>query len=541
MSSKKLVCIVGAGASGLPAIKSCLENGLEPECFERTDDIGGLWNFREQQTEDVGCVMRSTVINTSKEIMSYSDFPIPPEYPNFMPHRYVLQYFRLYANHFGLGKYIKFNMDVKFIDKCEDFATTGKWKVTILDRKTGKETLRIFDAVMLCTGHHAKPYWGKFPGEDKFRGQRLHSHSYRGSLTEFENKKVVIIGIGNSALDAAVDISRVSKQVYLSTRRGAWIFNRIHDNGIPIDISALRRVVETIKSHLPASVIDWLFEREVNRRFDHEMYRLKPSHRPTEQHPSVNDDVANRIICGAVQIRPNVEEFTETGVKFDDGSRVDDIDAVIYATGYAFGFPYLTKSVLDVKENKVDLFMNTFPPDLEQSTLAVIGCFQPLGSVMPGSELQCRWATHVFKGEKKLPSKTEMWNDVNQYHESMSKKYVKSPRHTIQVDWIPFLDGLAEQIGCKPDIRGMLFSDPKFAMKLYFGPCTPYQYRLQGPHSWPPARRTIETVWDRVLYPLKTRPIPKSDKPSKSYVKILLLYIIPLMLIIYVLRILFKI
>jgi len=106
------VAIIGAGGSGLPAIKCCLDEGLEPVCFERTDYIGGLWHFTDEVEEDQSCVMKSTVINTSKEMMCYSDFPIPQEYPPCMHNKYVEKYFHLYADKFNLKKYIRFKTEV---------------------------------------------------------------------------------------------------------------------------------------------------------------------------------------------------------------------------------------------------------------------------------------------------------------------------------------------------------------------------------------------------------------------------------------------
>lgn len=93
----KRVAIIGAGCSGLAAIKSCLDEDLTPVCFESAADLGGLWLFTDDVTDRRGCVMSSTVINTSKEMMSFSDFPAPRQFPNFMPHKKVLEYFRLYA------------------------------------------------------------------------------------------------------------------------------------------------------------------------------------------------------------------------------------------------------------------------------------------------------------------------------------------------------------------------------------------------------------------------------------------------------------
>jgi dimethylaniline monooxygenase (N-oxide forming) len=130
MSSKR-VAVIGAGASGLTAIKCCLDEDLEPVCFEKTSDIGGLWNFRPKAEDDVACVMQSTVINTSKEMMCFSDFPIPAKSPNFMHHSHIQKYFNLYGDHFDLRKYIEFNSDVKIIKKANDFDTTGRWEIKV--------------------------------------------------------------------------------------------------------------------------------------------------------------------------------------------------------------------------------------------------------------------------------------------------------------------------------------------------------------------------------------------------------------------------
>jgi dimethylaniline monooxygenase (N-oxide forming) len=107
------VLVIGAGASGLTAVKCCLDEGLDPVCIERTSDIAGLWNYSNSiAEEDVASVMKSTVINTSKEMIYFSDFPIPAEFPNFMHNSRVLEYMRLYADEFKLMSCIRFKTEV---------------------------------------------------------------------------------------------------------------------------------------------------------------------------------------------------------------------------------------------------------------------------------------------------------------------------------------------------------------------------------------------------------------------------------------------
>lgn len=110
----------------------------------------------------------------------------------------------------------------------------------------------------------------------------------------------------------------------------------------------------------------------------------------------VNDDLPNRIIAGSVLMKCNVARFTETDAIFDDETVEKNIDAVVFATGYSFSFPFCKE--IKVENNKVSLYKYTFLPELEKQTLAVIGLIQPLGAIMPISELQCRLAARVFNG-----------------------------------------------------------------------------------------------------------------------------------------------
>ena len=210
--SKKRVAVIGAGASGLAAIKCCLDEGLEPVCIERTSHVGGLWYYQDDVSDGQGSVTYTTVINTSKEMMCYSDFPIPKDFPNFMHNTKVLQYFRLFAKHFNMENYIRFNTEVTSVSRAEDFKQTGKWNLDVCDKATGKTTKETYDAVLICTGHHAEKNVPYFPGQADFKGQIIHTHDFRNHKG-FEGKRVVVVGIGNSGVDAAVDLSRIASQV----------------------------------------------------------------------------------------------------------------------------------------------------------------------------------------------------------------------------------------------------------------------------------------------------------------------------------------
>ncbi|XP_060888111.1 dimethylaniline monooxygenase [N-oxide-forming] 5 [Labrus mixtus] len=509
------VAVVGGGGSGLACIKCCLDEGLQPVCFESSDDIGGLWRFKENPEADRASIYHSVIINTSKEMMCFSDFPIPAHFPNYMHNSLIMDYFRMYADHFQLTKHIRFNTKVLQVKQRSDFSQSGQWDVET-ENKEGKKEKHIFDAVMICIGHHCQPNLPlhDFPGIDTFKGQFFHSRDYK-SPEQWRDKKVVVIGIGNSGGDIAVELSKVTKQLYLSTRQGAWILNRVGDNGLPMDL-LFTRAIDLLQKVLPFNFFSGLVESRLNKRFDHALYNLKPQHRLFSQHPTVNDELPNRILSGTVQVKPNVRRFQGSSVEFDDGSVVEDVDLVVFATGYRFSFPFLASQVLSVSDNKASLYKYVFPHELQRHTLAIIGLVQPLGAIMPISEMQARWATRVFKGCAKLPSVVDMMKDIQCKKETMAQRYVSSQRHTIQVDYISYMDEIAEQVGVRPSAPRLLLTNPRMGLNVLLGPCTPYQYRLQGPGKWAGARQAILTQWERVAQPMQTRPCPAAE-PHRSF------------------------
>ncbi|VDL72517.1 unnamed protein product [Nippostrongylus brasiliensis] len=472
------IAVIGAGASGLPAIKSAIEDGCEVQCFEMSNDIGGLWRYKPNACPGEGTVMKTTVINTSKEMTAYSDFPPPKDAANFMHNAELLDYFRSYAERFDLLKHIRFEHKVISIRRNIRFAETGQWDVEWLDLRTNNTATEVFDGVMVCTGHHVNPYWPEpFPGQASFRGRLVHSHDYKDHL------------------------------VYLATRSGSWVMNRVWDGGEPADLAFLSRFMFALKALTPRYAQNYFLERKLNKRFDHGRFGLKPSHHVLSAHVTINDELPNRIISGTVVIKPNLGSFTSTGVVFEDGTEVPQVDTVIFATGFSFDFPLVEDgNLIPVKENHVDLYKYMYPAQLSpKNTLAVIGLIQPTGSIMPISEMQTRVFVAALTGRIRLPSKEKMEKDIKRKHAQMAKEFIASRRHTIQVYYVEIMDELAELLGCKPSLFSRIFYDPKLANALYFHGLVPYQYRLQGPHSWKGAREAILTFEDRVFNATRTR------------------------------------
>ncbi|XP_012403078.1 dimethylaniline monooxygenase [N-oxide-forming] 5-like [Sarcophilus harrisii] len=506
----KKIAIIGAGVSGLGAIKSCLEEGLEPTCFEESFDIGGVWRYEEKSETGKPSIYQSVTTNSSKEMTSFSDYPFPDHYPNFLHNSKMMDYVRMYAKHFDLLKYIHFLSKVSSIRKCSDFSSTGQWNVVV--EVDGKQETYIFDGIMICNGHYSDPHLPLecFPGIKKFTGSYFHNHEYKNP-EKFKGKRVLVIGLGNTGADVSSELSHVAQQVFLSTRRGSWIWYRVWDNGNPLDTVLFTHFKTIIKKCLNNSIINKLAEDELNTRFDHAVNGLLPLHRFLNHQPTFSDDLPSHIIAGRLLVKANVKEFTETTAIFEDDTE-ESIDVVIFATGYTFSFPFLDNdsTVLDSQQS---LFKYVFPPQLEKPTLAFIGIIQPVGATIPTSEMQSRWATRVFKGLNKLPSMSDMMTEIKWMENDLKNKFVSSLRDERRVQYIEYMDEIALEIGVKPSVLSLFFSDPKLALNIFFGPCTPYQYRLQGPGKWAGAREAILTQRERIIKPLRTRTVSDDQLP----------------------------
>ncbi|NP_001171509.1 flavin containing monooxygenase 6 isoform X1 [Mus musculus] len=510
----KKVAIVGAGVSGLAAIRCCLEEGLDPICFERSIDVGGLWKFSSHAEEGRASIYQSVFTNSSKEMMCFPDFPYPDDFPNYMHHSKLQEYITSFAQKKGLLRYIQFETLVSSIKKCSSFLTTGQW--VVVTEKEGKQESVLFDAVMICSGHHVYPNMptDSFPGLEHFRGKCLHSRDYKGPGA-FQGKKVLVIGLGNSASDIAVELSRLATQVIISTRSGSWIMSRVWNDGYPWDMVYVTRFTSFLRNILPSFVSDWLYIKKMNTWFKHENYGLMPLNGPLRKEPVFNDELPSRILCGMVTIKPIVTKFTETSAVFEDGTVFEAIDCVIFATGYGYAYPFLDDSIIKSRNNEVTLYKGIFPPQLEKPTMAVIGLVQSLGAAIPTADLQARWAAKVFTNTCVLPTTNEMMDDIDEKMGKKLKWFGQS--HTLQTDYITYMDELSSFIGAKPNIPWLFLTDPQLALEVYFGPCSPYQFRLMGPGKWDGARNAILTQWKRTVKPTRTRAVGEAQRPRHLY------------------------
>jgi cation diffusion facilitator CzcD-associated flavoprotein CzcO len=420
-------CIIGAGSSGLAAAKNLLAAGIPFDCLEREDDVGGNWYFGKPASS----VYASTHLISSKALTEYTDFPMPEEWPEYPSHEQALEYFRSYARHFGLNERIEFNTGVEWIEPVNFLSGSGRdgrgWRV----RLAGGEE-RVYRGVVIANGHNWDPRWPEYPGE--FAGDVLHSAQYK-TPDVLRGKRVLVVGGGNSGCDLAVEAAVHAKAALWSTRRAYPILPKFF-RGRPIDQCGelalwlhmplwMRRLAGALVSHI---VLGPAWRTGVP----------KPDHKLFESHPIINSQIHHHVGHGNLQLRPDVARLDGRRVRFVDG-REDDVDVIIYATGFRVTVPFIDEQHLNWRDGAPRLFLNVFHP--QRDDLFVIGLLQPAsgqwGLVDYQSQLVARFLQSVrdnspradWLRQLKATETPDLGNGV---------KYLSTPRHAVEVEYYSY-------------------------------------------------------------------------------------------------------
>jgi cation diffusion facilitator CzcD-associated flavoprotein CzcO len=445
-------CIIGAGSSGITAAKALADRGIPFDCIEASDKVGGNWVFGNRN--GMSSSYSTLHINTSRERMEYADYPMPPAYPDFPRHDQIARYFDDYVEHFGLRERITFNTSVERARPCED----GGWEVTIAgegarvgesraggsggggsdDRgggegesgigggkgAAGAHEVRRYDALLVANGHHWNPRWPEPPIPGSFDGEQIHAHEYK-EPSQLAGRRVVVVGMGNSAMDIAVDASYHALSTTLVARRGVHVVPK-YILGRPLDAGVR-------PSRVP---FPWLLRgmQLVTRLTVGPMDRYglpRPQHRLGQAHPTVSSRILDRLAHGAIAVKPEIAELAGERVRYTDGSE-EQADLIVYCTGYKISFPFLDEQLVVAPENRLVLYKRVFSP--EHQGLYFIGFVQPWGAIMPIAEQQSRLVAEHLAGDYALPSPAQMRRDMEAMMRRQSRRYQASKRHTIQVD-----------------------------------------------------------------------------------------------------------
>lgn len=364
-------CIVGAGPAGLCMARNLQRLDIPFVGYERSHGVGGLWDIDNPHSS----VYESAHLISSKTTTEFKEFPMPPGAADYPSHRELLDYFRSYADHFGLTDHYRFETGVEHIERADD-----GWNVRL---STG-ETVR-HKGVILASGTLWSPKVPEFEGE--FTGEFIHSKDYKSGEI-FLGKRVLIIGAGNSGCDIAVDAVHRADRVSMSVRRG-YHFVPKYVFGKPADtLGGLVNLPPKLKQRLDGIILKWFTGDPVKRGFP------EPDHKLYESHPIVNTLVLYHLGHGDLDVQPDIDRFDGTTVHFTDGTSAE-YDMVLLATGYKLDYPYIDRDHLNWEGMSPNLYLNIFHPTYDD--LFVMGMIEAAGIGWEGRNEQARLVAEYIR------------------------------------------------------------------------------------------------------------------------------------------------
>jgi cation diffusion facilitator CzcD-associated flavoprotein CzcO len=411
-------CIIGAGCSGLATAKALKDRSIPYDCFELSDRVGGVWAFGNPNGRSAA--YRSLHIDTSKQRLQFDDLPMPDQFPHYPHHSQVLSYFEEYARRFDLLRTITFNTEVVRAERAPD----GLWRVELSHGEC-----RLYDALFVANGHHWSPRWPTPPYPGRFDGEQIHVHSYRDPFDpiDMRSKRVLVVGMGNSAMDVASELCprHVTRRLVVSARRGVYIFPRFL-LGVPADKG---KQTPWLPLALQRAYGRFIYRIIVGRPEDYGL--PKPDHRLFESHGTVSDTFPGYVAAGDIVMRPGIERLDGSGVIFTDGSR-EEIDVIVWATGYNVRFPFFDPSFLEAPDNRLPLYKRMIRPGIDN--LFFIGLLQSSITVVSVAERQAKWLACYLAGELALADVAEMHRTIEADEKRHQGRFYASARHTMQID-----------------------------------------------------------------------------------------------------------
>ena len=493
------VVVIGAGWSGLVACKYMLEEGLSVVALEKREDIGGVWFYSDDP--NIPTVMKTTQCTSSSTVTEFSDFPMPKEIGMFPHHTDVLDYLKEYAKEFNLLPHVRLNTTVEAVEKRDD----DTWKVTCTggDVYTSKY-------LVIASGGNQRPNRELEKSILKgFTGDILHASVIKEPLDQYRNKRVLLLGGGETGSDICLDWFDHAKFIYCSIPRGQHFFRKyakVVPWGEPQALDkASSRIMKDIAPYIHSKPgLAWVCKWTTNGSFLAYQGHGIPEWRNASSffHCFINK---NGKVLDLVDYKRLVPKGTITGcngkeVTFIDGTK-QEFDLVIMSTGYRTSFPYLPKRYSDVglREKHKMVF------DVKDPSLAFIGFVRPIvGSLVGISELQARWAAKLYAGKVAMKSLEERQRDVAQDSAYWSH-YFKDTSQRIHglVEAFTYLNDIAHHAHIYPDYWSLFWKNPKHWLVAYFSPYNGATYRLNEPDKQEQAIATMKSHRKGTIKPLK--------------------------------------
>ncbi|MBZ9808575.1 NAD(P)/FAD-dependent oxidoreductase [Mesorhizobium sp. BR1-1-9] len=304
------VAIIGAGPAGL-AVAACLRQaGVDFILLEKEQRPAPAWRRHYERVH----------LHTTKRYSSLPFVPFPRDYPRYVPRDLFVEYLDAYAQRFDLRP--------RFGEAVRAIGRQGRsWRV-----EATSGTVRA-SHVVIASGYNAEPRMPAFAGAGSFKGKSLHSADYRNN-TQFAGQSVLVVGMGNTGAEIALDLAEGGAHPTISVRGGVHIVPR-ELLGVPIQVVSMatrlgpRRVNDAVFPIILDLVLGRLEKYGLKRPKQGLLEQISLASRI----PVIDVGTIGKIREGAIKVAPDIAEISEGGARFVDG-RHSDFDAIIFATGY---------------------------------------------------------------------------------------------------------------------------------------------------------------------------------------------------------------
>lgn len=419
---ERRIAVVGAGPAGLAALRALTAHGLDAVAFERGRRVGGVWTLEDRPT----AAYRSLHLITSRPRTEFAEHPMPPGTPDYPARDAVGRWLEDYVGRFDLGSRIRLGTEVRSARRAGD-----GWDVD------GER----FDVLVVASGHNEVAAWPRpaYPGADAFAGEQLHALEF-GAGRDFEGRRVLVVGMGNSAMDIATDVSHFAARTVLSVRRGSWVIPK-RLLGKPADQVIRPWAAVHVPWRIRQPVAQTLLKLTVGKPED--VGLPAPEGGLFQSHPTISDTIVSRIAHGEIVPRPGIEALEDRGVRFTDGTR-EDVDAIVWCTGYRVEIPFLDPAHLRPDPQTQRLYKRILHPD--EPDLLFVGLMQSTGSAFPILERQSQLAAEYLTGRWKPPGRARMRADAELRVRRAKARWGDHGRPAMRVDFDAYLHELGREI-----------------------------------------------------------------------------------------------
>lgn len=305
--------IIGASAAGLSCAVCLKQSGIPFILLEKNESVGSEWRNRYDRLH----------LHTTKTHSHLPYYKMPAHFPKYVPKHDFAEYLEQYAAKFGIPAL--FNHEVIRVEKQSDH-----WEAS-----TTTENF-VSKHVVVATGHAGIPVQALWHGMKDFKGEIIHSAEYRNGK-RYQDKKVLVVGFGNSACEIAMCLHEHHAIPSLSVRSRVNILPReiagISILNIAIAESWLIKISPAMTDAVNSPIL-----KLINGNFEKYGLQKSPYGALTQitkykKIPLLDIGTMKLIKQGKIKVYPGIKSVATDSVKFTDG-REERFDVIISATGY---------------------------------------------------------------------------------------------------------------------------------------------------------------------------------------------------------------